>query len=92
MAAMGIREIKEQLGRIKPYYLRNDTLRALGAAVLGVKGLVQAGTLPPMELRGLVREGIQLLSRDDQIKKLLTTPLGYQPGQERQLLGALAEL
>ncbi|MEG1610437.1 MAG: hypothetical protein RR317_04570 [Bilophila sp.] len=33
-----------------------------------------------------------MLSRDDQIKKLLTTPLGYQPGQERQLLGALAEL
>lgn len=89
---MDMRGIKEQLGRVKPYYLKNDMLRALGAAVLGVKGVVQLGVTPPTEIRGLVREGAQLLSRDEKVKKLLKAPLMYQPGQERQLLAQLASV
>lgn len=89
---MELREIKEQLGRVRLYYLRNDIARALGSAVLGVKGIVQSGVAPSTEIKGHVREAIQLLSRDDQIKSLLTAPLGYQAGQERALLAQLANL
>ena len=80
--AMDMRGIKEQLGRIKPYYLKNEIVRALGCAVLGLKGTVQLGVSPSTELRGLIREGVQLLMRDETIKTRLKAPLVYQPGQE----------
>lgn len=87
---MDIRGIKDQLGRIKPYYLKNEMVRALGCAVLGLKGVVQLGTAPSTELRGLIREGVQLLVRDEAVKTRLKAPLVYQPGQERQILAQLA--
>lgn len=89
---MDMRGIREQLGRIKPYYLKNDMVRALGAALLGVKGVVELGIAPSTELRGLIREGVQLLSRDESVKKQLKGQLMYQPGQERALLVQLAAL
>lgn len=89
---MDIREIREQLGRVKPYYLKNEMLRAVGSAVLGVKGVVQMGTPPTTEVRSLIREGMQLLSRDETIRETLKTPLNYQAGQERSLLAQLASL
>ena len=90
--AMDMRGIKEQLGRIKPYYLKNEIVRALGCAVLGLKGTVQLGVSPSTELRGLIREGVQLLMRDETIKTRLKAPLVYQPGQERQILSQLASV
>lgn len=89
---MDTRAIREQLGRVKPYYLRNETLRALNAALMGVKGVAALGMAPSLDIRGAIREAVQLLSRDEQVKKLLKAPLAYQPGQERQLLAALAAL
>ena len=87
---MDIRSIKDQLGRIKPYYLKNEIVRALGCAVLGLKGVVQRGSAPSTEIRGLIREGVQLLVRDEAIKTRLKAPLAYQPGQERQILAQFA--
>lgn len=87
---MDIRAIREQFGRVKAYYLRNETLRALNAALMGLKGVVASGVAPSTEIRGHIREAIQLLARDEQIKKLLKAPLMYQPGQERQLFAVLA--
>lgn len=89
---MDIRSIKENLGRIKPAYLKNNNLRALGCATLALKELVASGIVPTMELRSLIRENMQLLTRDDAIKKHLKAPLMYQPGQERQLLAQLASV
>lgn len=89
---MDSRGIKEQLARIKVYYLKNETLRALGCAVLGIKGIIQLGITPSVELRGLIREGVQLLSRDETIRQHLKAPLIYQPGQERQVLAQLASV
>ncbi len=89
---MDSRGIKEQLARIKVYYLKNETLRALGCAVLGIKGIIQLGITPPTEMRGLIREGVQLLSRDETIRQHLRAPLVYQPGQERQVLAQLASV
>ena len=86
---MNIRAIREQLGRVKPYYLRNETLRALAAMISALKELSAAPQIPS-ELRGLIRDGMQLLSRDQQIKAAAKGSLQYQPGQERTLLLHLA--
>lgn len=86
---MNTREIREQLGRVKPYYLRNETLRALAAMISALKELAGAPQIPA-ELKGLIYEGAQLLTRDPRVKAVIKGPLNYQPGQERALLLQLA--
>ncbi|AGC50002.1 hypothetical protein K9U34_05595 [Lawsonia intracellularis] len=88
---MDVQKIKEQLSRIKLYYSRNETIRALGVAVAGLKGIVKSSTPPPTELRSLLREGSQLLLHDALIQKYLPAPITYQPGQEKQLFTVLSE-
>lgn len=84
---MNIREIREQLGRVKAYYLRNETQRAIASLVAALRGL---GSSPvPTDVRGSLREAVQLLARAEQVKELLPD-LAYQPGQEKALLVALA--
>lgn len=85
---MDLRKARENLGRIKIYYLKGESLRALQAAIGALKDLVQCNPLPS-EMRGLLREGLQLISRDDNIKPFLKGPFIYQPGQERNLLVTL---
>ena len=80
---MNPREIREQLGRVKPYYLRNEPLRALAAAISGLRGL--GSTQPTTDMRSLIREATQLLGRDEEIRKHAPN-LAYQPGQERAIL------
>ena len=89
---MDVRKIRENLGRIKIYYLKGETLRALGFAVMALKDVVRAGGAPPVDVRGPLREGVQLLARDKDVKRLSKAPLMYQPGQERALLLTLATL
>lgn len=89
---MDVQKIKEQLSRIKIYYLRNETVRALGVALTGLKGLVKSNTPPSTELRSLLREGIQPLLHDTLIQKYLPAPITYQPGQEKQLFTILSEV
>ena len=84
------REIREHLGRVKTYYLRNEMLRALASAIKGLQGI--GNTLPPTELRSAIREALQLLSRDQLVIQHLKAPLAYQPGQERIMLGLLADV
>lgn len=87
---MTIREIREQLGRVKHYYLRNETLRALAAVVSALSALGK--TAPPMDLRGPLREAISLITRDALVKDLLRAPIIYQPGQEKAILAQLAPI
>ncbi|MDR2726919.1 MAG: hypothetical protein LBC10_02880 [Deltaproteobacteria bacterium] len=90
--AMDIRQIRENLGRVKPYYLKNETLRALAALINGLKGAL---TLPgglPTDVRAPLREAVQLMTRDELVKKHTEVRLAYQQGEERQLLTALVAL
>lgn len=87
---MDVHKIKEQLSRIKPYYLRNETIRSLAAAVSALKAIVKSSAPLPTELRSILREGVQLLLRDELIKNHLPIPISYQPGQEKQLFSVLA--
>ncbi len=81
---MDLRKTREQLGRIRVYYLKGDTLRALASAVMALRDLAQASNLPT-DIRSMVREGISYLARDEELKRYLARPLAYQPGQERAL-------
>lgn len=89
---MDMRKIRENLGRIKLYYLKGETLQALGSAVMALKDVVRMGGTPPTDVRSPLREGVQLLAQDKDVKRLSKGPLMYQPGQERALLLALAAL
>ncbi|MCH5277866.1 MAG: hypothetical protein J1E80_08575 [Desulfovibrionaceae bacterium] len=89
---MDIRKVRENLGRIKLYYLKGETSRALGAAVMALKELTKAGASLSTDLRAPLREGVQLLARDKDVKRLYKAPLIYQPGQERALLVVLAKV
>ena len=89
---MDLRQIWENLGRVKPYYLRNETLRALSSLIAGVQGsLTLAGGLPT-DVRSPLREAVQLMCRDELVKKHSEVQLAYQQGQERQLLTTLTTL
>lgn len=81
-----MKEIKESLGRIKAYYQRNDIKKALVSAIFALKNL--SGTVPT-EIRSAIRESVQLIVRDSQIKKYIDAPLIYQPGNENQILEKL---
>ena len=86
---MELKEIREHLGRVKVAYLRNDIMRALASAIMGLKG-VAALPQPPTDVKSLVREAVQLLARDNTIKQFCKGSLIYTVGQERQLLAVLA--
>lgn len=87
---MDIRVIRDYFGRVKPHHLRGETMRALSAALTGLKGVVALNAPLSTEIRSYIREASQLLARDEQIKKHLKAPLIYQAGQERQLFAVLA--
>lgn len=91
MNADPLKMVRENLGRVKVYYLRNDSLRALNSMLLGIKEACRVATLPT-DIRGLIREAAQTISRDENLKAVLRAPLSYTPGQERQLLAAVADL
>lgn len=91
MNADPLKIVRENLGRVKAYYLRNDSLRALNAMLLGVKEACRVSALPT-DIRGLIREAAQTLTRDENLKTVLRGPLSYTPGQERQLFAAVADL
>lgn len=82
---MNIRQIRENLGRVKASFLRNENLRALSCFVAAMKEL--GNNAPATDLKGDIREAVQYLMRDTQIKALLPAGLsGYAPGQEKSLL------
>lgn len=86
-----LKQVRENLGRVKAYYLRNDSVRALNHMILAMKDICRLPSLST-ELRGLIREAVQTLGRDENLKPVMKSPLSYTPGQELQLLGALADL
>jgi tetratricopeptide (TPR) repeat protein len=87
---MDLHKIRDNLGRVKIYYLRGDSLRALGAAVAALKALGKAQV--PTDVRSLLREGVQYLAHDETVKSYLSAPLIYQPGQESALFVLLARV
>ena len=81
---MDLLKTREQLGRIRVYYLKGDTLRALASAVMALRDLAQMSNLPT-DMRSMLRDGIGFLARDEELKRYLKRPLAYQPGQEKAL-------
>lgn len=81
---MDLRKTREQLGRIRVYHLKGDTLRALASAVMALRDLSKMSNLPT-DVRSMLRDGIGFLSRDEELKRYLKRPLVYQPGQEMAL-------
>ncbi len=87
---MDIKEVRTHLGRIKTYYLRKETERALAAIVMGMKGM---GNKPfPADLRSMVREAVQMLGRDEDVLKVLGKPVTYTPGKEQEVLASFTKV
>lgn len=86
-----LKQVRENLGRVKAYYLRNESVRALNHMILAMKDICRLPSLST-EMRGLIREAVQTLSRDENLKAVMKHPLSYTPGQELQLLAAVADL
>jgi len=88
---MNIRQIRENLGRVRTSFQRNETVRALSYFIAGLRGLV--GSSPPTDIRGDIRDAVMLLVRDEQVKALLPGgQYGYTPGQEKELLALFAKI
>jgi predicted Zn-dependent protease len=82
---MNVRQIRENLGRVRTSFQRNEMLRALSCFIAGLRGL--GGSAPPSDIRGDIREALQHLVRDEQVKALLPDgQCNYTPGQEKELL------
>jgi predicted Zn-dependent protease len=88
---MNIRQIRENLGRVRTSFQRNDMIRAVNCFVAGLQEL--GGNAPPTDIRGDIRESLQLLVRDEQIKALLPGgQCSYTPGQEKALLALFTKI
>ncbi len=90
---MNIRLVRENLGRCKASFLKAESLRAAAALISALKDIVaaNAGAALPTDVRGLIRECVQFLSRDPELKPLYKTPPIYQPGQEKALMLIMAD-
>lgn len=92
------RQAREFLARAKAYFHRHDVPRALAATAAGVQAVVEGGFAGRdlTELQGALREMVQLLSRDEDVKSRAAaiTPRGlvFEKGAERQLLAVLARI
>ncbi len=89
---MDIRKIKEQLGRIKVYTSRSETIRALETAIVALKSILKTGKPPIAELRSLLYENIPFILQDPLFKKYITKTITYQPGQEKELLSVFTDI
>jgi tetratricopeptide (TPR) repeat protein len=88
---MNIRLIRENLGRVKACYLRNETLRALHCCVAALRDI--GASSPPTDVRSGIREAVQYLARDERVKSLLPSgSLAYTPGREQALLGVFEKI
>ena len=86
---MDLRKVLDNMGRVKVYYLKGETLKALQHAVMGLQALGSAAS--PTDVRSAIRDAVQMLSRDEMLRAKLKNPLVYQPGKEPQLLGVLSK-
>jgi predicted Zn-dependent protease len=89
---MNIRQIRENLGRVRTSFQRNETRRALAFFISGLHGI--GNNASPPEVRGDIREAVQLLARDEQVKALLPggQNTSYTPGQEKALLELVTQI
>lgn len=85
---MNSRKIREDLGRARASSARRDPERALYLTISALKDL--GGQPAPTDLRGDLRTTVGALTADPDLKEYLPAGLGYQPGNERELLQVLA--
>ena len=86
---MDARQIREELGRAKSAYQKKDTLRALVTLINALKAALSLPGGLPLDVRSSLREAVQLVGKDELVQPCAPTPLVYQPGEERPLLGRL---
>ena len=66
-------------------------IRALSCFIAGLQEL--GGSAPPTDIRGDIREALQFLVRDQQVKALLPSgQCNYTPGQEKELLALFTKI
>ncbi|MDR0466038.1 MAG: hypothetical protein LBH94_01625 [Deltaproteobacteria bacterium] len=88
---MNIRLIRENLGRVRTSFQRNDMIRALSCFITALQEL--GATPPPSDLRGELREALQIVLRDAQVKALLPGgQFSYAPGQEKEMLALFVKI
>lgn len=87
---MNVRKIRETLGRSKSSLQRRDFGRAIQLFAGALKEL--GGQPAPTDLRGDIRNVLADICADPAYKKQFAQPLSYQPGQEKELLQAMAGL
>ena len=85
---MNSRKIREDLGRARASSSRRDPERALYLTISALKDL--GGQPAPTDLRGDLRTTVGALTADPDLKEYLPAGLGYQPGNEKDLLQVLA--
>ena len=85
---MNSRKIREDLGRARASSARRDPIRALYLTISALKDL--GGQPAPTDLRGDLRTTVGALAADPDLKDHLPAGLGYQPGNEKDLLQILA--
>lgn len=81
---MNGRKIREDLGRAKTSYKRNDLSRAVYLAISALKELGSATA--PTDTRADYREVIGYIGNDTKFKEFNKAPVIYQPGKEREIL------
>jgi predicted Zn-dependent protease len=89
---MDVRKVRESLGRVRTSFQRNETRRALAFFISGLQSIGNSTT--PPEVRGDIREAVQLLARDEQIRKHFPggQNTSYTPGQEKALLQLVTQI
>ncbi len=93
---MNQKAIQDNLGRAKNFYQKGNSVQALYALTKALNEIVRAapGSVVPISIRSVLRETVQLLSKDKNIISRTPNPkaIVYTPGKEGALLSVLMKI
>ncbi len=91
---MDSKKVIYNLSKVKACYLKGQSFQAVNHTVLALKEIVEKPSSAPLSvnIRSLIREAMQFLSRDEKVTSKTTTSLAYSPGQEKVMLKNLLRI
>ncbi len=83
---MSQKNVLDNLGRVKAYYHKNESSKALLSFINALKIVTKNPAQVPTSTRAMIRESVGYITSDQEIKKFLKKPLMYNPGKEKEML------
>jgi len=88
---MDANTILSNLKRVRTLFDRKESFQAFKLIVITLPGVINMASIP-VTVRSLLREALQILTKDELFKKYYPRGVIYQPGQERAIYNELKKV